>query len=81
MEPILLKEDELDTEMAAPDELRTPYGTRAKCSIRECEWKQGESAAAERVLGGSTGSLLPLVVDRRRCPLMRHANFYKAGAV
>ena len=43
---------QFDSEIAAPVfELRTPTGTGANSSNRECEWKQGDSAAVEERAG------------------------------
>lgn len=39
------RESEFDTEMAAPVEIEDPNWHRSKPLLKECEWKQGDSAA------------------------------------
>jgi len=42
---------QVDTEMAAPLELRTPTGTAAKAPQSECGWKHGDNGAGKSIGG------------------------------
>jgi len=59
---------QFDTEMAAPvQRMRTPDGTGAVRSAKECEWKQGVFGDGNEKSGERTAQMrrLPLVGDHR----------------
>ena len=56
---------QFDAEMAAPVAIEDPKWHRSEGSIKECEWKQGESAlgAGSKSACGSQESDLPFPVS------------------